>query len=110
MQFTMDQLSGGGPYAPGEDFNLTREVAAAADFPLIRLFTVGTSNLWTNRSLAGAGGELASVLQTWAVASPDALGGAGSPTSSTQRRMGNLSNYTLFPRDYSHFSAFCWFH
>ena len=110
MQFTMDQLSAGGPYAPAEDFNLTREVAAAANFPLIRLFTVGTPNLWTNSSLTGTGGELAAVIQPWAVASPDAVGGPGSPTSPTQRNMGNLSNYSMFPRDYGHFSAFCWFH
>ena len=110
MQFTMDQLSNGGPYAPDETFNLTAEVAAAAKFPLIRLFTVGTPPLWTNSSLVGAGGELAAVTQPWTVASPDALGGAGSPTSPTQRRMGNLSDYSQFPRDYSHFSAFCWFY
>eukprot|EP01051_Picozoa_sp_SAG22_P022412 SAG22_NODE_5355_length_1030_cov_1.365199_2_plen_80_part_01 len=80
---------------------MTAEVAAAADFPLIRLFTVGTPNLWTNMSsLTGVGGELAAVIQPWTVASPDALGGAGSPTSPTQRRTGNPSDYTMFPRDY----------
>ena len=30
MQFTMDQLSNAGPYAPAEDFNLSAEVFAAA--------------------------------------------------------------------------------
>eukprot|EP01052_Picozoa_sp_SAG31_P049748 SAG31_NODE_11040_length_1072_cov_0.950668_1_plen_166_part_00 len=106
----MDQLSNAGPYAPDESFNLTREVAAAVNFPLIRLFTVGTPPLWKNMSsTTGVGGELAAVTQPWTVASPDALGGVGSPVSPSQRRKGNLSDST-FPREYSHFSAFCWFH
>jgi hypothetical protein len=108
MQFTMDQLSNGGPYAPAEDFNLSSEVAAAVKFPLIRLFTVGVKqNLWINTSMTAKGGELANIAQNWTVASPVALGGTGAPTAPGQRKMGHLGNYSEFPRDYSTFSAMC---
>ena len=108
MQFTMDQLSNAGPYAPAEDFNLSAEVSAAARFPLIRLFTVGVQhNYSVNTSLTAKGGELASITQNWTVASPEALGGIGAPTAPGQRKMGHLSNYSEFPRNFAHFSALC---
>ena len=58
MQFTVDQA-----------FNATAEVAAAADFPYIRLFTAAliSSNTPLN--------QLAGIEQPWSVASPTAVGG-----------------------------------
>ncbi len=71
MQFTVDQA-----------FNATAEVAAAADFPYIRLFTAAM--IASNTPLV----ELAQVEEPWSVASPTAVGGG----------------------NWTYFSAMCWFY
>ena len=70
MQFTVQQT-----------FNATAELALAADYPHVRLFTA--ADVASSVSLV----ELAAVLQPWSVASPTTLAGG---------------NFTFF-------SAVCWF-
>eukprot|EP01113_Clastostelium_recurvatum_P045098 TRINITY_DN76_c0_g1_i1.p1 TRINITY_DN76_c0_g1~~TRINITY_DN76_c0_g1_i1.p1 ORF type:complete len:502 (-),score=102.31 TRINITY_DN76_c0_g1_i1:79-1584(-) len=64
-------------------FNATTEIAEAAKYPQIRVFTVGTGNI----SLTPLS-ELASFTQPWSVASPDSIG----------------------KNDWGYFSAVCWFY
>lgn len=71
MQFTVDSA-----------FNATAEVAAAANFPYIRLFSAALFASSTPLD------ELESVMQPWSVASPAAVGGG----------------------NWSYFSAMCWFY
>ena len=80
MQFTVDQA-----------FNASAEVAAAADFPYIRLFTAAliSSNTPLN--------QLAGVEQSWSVASPNAVGGGNwSYFSAIWYDLCNLSWHSLF--------------
>ena len=70
MQFTVSQA-----------FNATKEIAAAADFPDIRLFTAALVN--SSVPLM----ELASIEEPWSVASPASVGG----------------------KQWTYFSATCWF-
>lgn len=62
-------------------FNHTKEVAAAANFPSIRVMTVGQKTA-SSTPLQ----QLATIEQTWEEASPAAIGGG----------------------NWSHFSAVCW--
>ena len=65
-----------------QSVNATDEIAKAAKYPLIRLFTVGQGNSSTSPFR-----ELASILQLWTVASSESVGVG----------------------DWSAFSAVCWF-
>lgn len=69
-------------FAVDNGLNATEEVAAAANFPTIRVFTVGEGTS-SNVSLS----NLTTITQPWAVASPASIG---------------VANWTAF-------SAVCWF-
>jgi sialate O-acetylesterase len=71
MQMTVDSV-----------YNASAEVAAAANYPNVRLFTVGQSTV-SDKPLD----EFATIEQLWSVASPDSVGGG----------------------NWSYFSAACWF-
>eukprot|EP01112_Ceratiomyxa_fruticulosa_P020244 TRINITY_DN6848_c1_g1_i1.p1 TRINITY_DN6848_c1_g1~~TRINITY_DN6848_c1_g1_i1.p1 ORF type:complete len:245 (+),score=45.24 TRINITY_DN6848_c1_g1_i1:1001-1735(+) len=69
-------------------FNATQEIAEAANFPQIRVFTVGQGNISSTPE-----NELLSVQEKWSVASAVSIG-----------------DQTIGMNNWTYFSAVCWFY